>query len=150
MAGIMIKSPLKNEWVAHYIGLPFKDDGLTREGLHCWGLVRLVLQEQCQLDLPSYGENSAADLVAAARFFRGDSARDPWTKVEQPQRFDVALMTAMGGEGRQRVMAGHCGVMIDNETVLHVWEATNAMQMRLDHPRIRHRVLGIYRHKALM
>lgn len=137
-------------WVARYIGIPFADDGLTRDGCHCWGLVRLVLSEECCLDLPTYGEQTAADLVAAARFFRGDSARDPWIKVETPQKFDVALMTAMTEEPRPRVIAGHCGVMVDFETVLHVWQATSSVQMKLSHPRIRHRLLGFYRHKQLI
>lgn len=141
---------MPENWVARYVGIPFKTDGLTRAGLHCWGLVRLVILEQHGIELPPYGEQSAADLVAAARFFRGDAAREPWTKVATPKAFDVALMTAMGGEGPPRVMAGHCGVMIDETNVLHVWEATNAVQMSLLHPRIRHKVLGFYRHRDLM
>lgn len=135
-------------WVSSYVGLPFKERGLTRDGLHCWGLVRLVLAEQRGIELPSYGEQSAADLVAAARFFRRDSRRDPWAKVDTPREFDVALMSAMSEEPRPRVMEGHCGVMIDATTVLHVWSATHAVQMRLSHYLIRHRVLGFYRHKA--
>lgn len=136
-------------WVSRYVGIPFRADGLTRDGCHCWGLVRLVLLEQRSLHLPTYGEQSAADLIAAARFFRGDSIRDPWIKVETPKEFDVVLMTAMSGEPRPRVVPGHCGVMVDTETVLHVWEATNAVQMKIDHLMIRHKRLGFYRHKAL-
>lgn len=144
-----MSSAPSQHWTSRYVGIPFKQNGLSRDGLHCWGLCRLVLQEECCLDLPSYAEQSAADLIAAAKFFRGDSMCDPWIKVEVPREFDIALMSAMSEGGRPRVVAGHCGIMIDPETVLHVWEATNAMQMRIDHPRIRHKMLGFYRHKAL-
>lgn len=137
------------DWVGRYVGIPFAEGGLTAEGCHCWGLVRLVLSEQCCIDVPSYGEQSAADLIAAARFFRIDADRDPWIKVESPREFDVALMTAMSGEARPRVIAGHCGIMIDGSTLLHVWEATSAIQMHINHPQIRHRLLGFYRHRAL-
>ena len=135
------------DWLSQYVGIPFQSDGLSRQGAHCWGLVRLVYADMLGIELPSYGENSASDLIAAARFFRGESLRDPWIKVERPRAFDVVLMKALDKEFRS--VAGHCGVMIDAETVLHVWEETDSVQMRLDHPRIRHAVHGFYRHKAL-
>jgi len=33
-------------WAGHYIGLHFREHGRTVAGADCWGLVRLVLQEQ--------------------------------------------------------------------------------------------------------
>lgn len=152
MAGTIAasRSEPHQPWASRYVGIPFAEDGLTRAGCHCWGLVRLVLAEQCGIaDLPTYGEHSAADLIAAARFFRGEPLGDPWIKVDRPQAFDVVLMTAMAGQGRPSVVAGHCGVMVDAQTVLHVWEATAAVLMGLSHHLIRHKVLGFYRHRAL-
>lgn len=41
-------------WAGHYIGLPFREHGRSIAGTDCWGLVRLVLQEQFAAVLPSY------------------------------------------------------------------------------------------------
>lgn len=138
-------------WAEKYVGLPFADQGHTRVGVNCWGLVHLVLKHEAGIDVPTYGELSAADLLAAARTFRTDSVGKPWSKVEAPLGvFDVVLMSAMIDMPRARRMPGHVGIMASPTTMLHVWAATNACLMRLEHPRIRHRVLGFYRHQALM
>lgn len=138
-------------WLGSYVGLPFKSDGLTRGGLHCWGLVRLVLAEQAKVDVPSYGGDSADDLLAAARHFRdGTGNAETWSKVDQPRLFDVVLMTAMEQvDGVQRRLPAHCGIAISPTHLLHVWEATASVVMAREHPRVRFRILGFYRHRAL-
>lgn len=134
-------------WVGRYIGIPFKDDGLDLRGCHCFGLVRLVLRERAGIDLPSYSETDANDLLAAAKHFRAGAGSDDWRKVETGFRaFDCVLMTAMTGTTR---VVGHVGVLISPSRVLHVWEKTDSIHMPLDHPRLQQRVVGIYRHREL-
>lgn len=136
-------------WLKDYIGIPFKDDGLTRKGLHCWGLVRLVYAEQAKIELPSYGEHNARDLLAASRLFSAEPAK--WVTPVRPYRiFDVVLMTAMHRyDGANRRLAAHCGVMVSERHMLHVWSETDSVVMTLDHPRVRHKIVGIYRHGDL-
>ncbi|PHP68176.1 phage tail protein [Zhengella mangrovi] len=131
--------PLRD--LSGYVGLPFKADGLDRRGLHCWGLVRLVLKEQCGIDLPAYGDVSAADLLAVSRRMEAGQVAEDWRQVYQPRAFDVVLMRAHG-----RPATVHCGIMADHSTLLHVEEATDSVLVPLQHPMIRHRLAGFFRH----
>lgn len=43
-------------WITSYLGIPFQDHGRTREGVDCYGLVRLIYEERRGITLPSYTE----------------------------------------------------------------------------------------------
>jgi cell wall-associated NlpC family hydrolase len=133
-------------WSAKYVGIPFADVGAGTAGCNCWGLVRMVLANECGIALPAYGEISARDITAAARQMNHDSSAAPWSKVGDPQSFDVALMHST----RAKIRAmGHVGVMTSPTELLHIWEATDAVIMPISHPRVRHTLIGFYRHESL-
>lgn len=138
---------MTSHWVGKYIGIPFLDSGFTAAGCNCWGLVHLVLRQERGIEVPTYGEISAADMVNAARRMTTDSASPPWSKCGTPQAFDVVLMTAKEGGSR---FIGHAGIMTSPMHLLHVWKATDAVNMAIDHPRVRHRIVGFWRHEALV
>lgn len=130
--------------VSPYVGLPFKANGVDRRGLHCWGLVRLVLKERCGVDLPAYSDISATDLLAVSRRMEAGKGADDWRPVTEPEAFDVVLMRAAG-----RPAVVHCGIMANRSALLHVEEATDSVLVPLQHPLIRHRIAGFFRHQAL-
>lgn len=143
--------PVNGAWLARYIGIPFRDDGLDFSGCHCWGLVHLVLANECGIAVPSYGEYSAADLVTAARAHKPGApgnaeSGDIWRKAQAPCAFDIALMTAMEHAGR---LICHVGIMSSPTDVLHIWRATDAVNMPISHPRVRASIVGFYRHREL-
>lgn len=109
--------------------------------------MRLVLGEQCDLWLPTYGEISASELVAIARMLHAEKQAVIWSKVEAWRPFDVVLMAGRIGAGRRAEL--HCGVVVSADHLLHVEEATAAVCVRRDHPSIRFRILETYRHASL-
>jgi cell wall-associated NlpC family hydrolase len=127
-------------WAAKYVGLPFVDFGRDFSGVDCWGLVRLVLKTEANIDVPSYGEISAHDLAMVTKTIAGESSHDPWLPVERGElkAFDVALM-------RGRPL--HVGVMVNAQQVLHVEERISTVLLPLMHPSIINRVLGFRRHR---
>lgn len=136
-------------WVGRYIGIPFADDGHGMQGCNCWGLCHLVLKYERRIETPTFGETSAGELIAAARHFRSNAADLAlWRSVDTPREFDICLMTAMTDDCKHR-LPGHVGIMISGHRVLHVWEATAACHMPVDHPRLRHRILSYHRHRDL-
>jgi cell wall-associated NlpC family hydrolase len=137
-------------WTQRYVGIPYADDGRTG-GYHCWSLVRTVLREEAGIDVPDYGETSAADLAAVALAMARDAVNDPWVKVDVPRALDVVVMAGRPRvNGARRRLPIHVGIMVDSVRMLHV-DADNAhcVQVSLSHPSVKFRIVSFQRHKAL-
>lgn len=139
-------------WAARYVGLPYADDGKS-DGYHCWSLVRLVLAEQCSIDVPAYGEISATNLAAAARAVSGDHTRPPWRQVEpnDARQFDIVVMSGRVkyATGPSRKLPAHVGIMVDRERMLHIEAGCDAVMVPLIHPSVKFRIHKIVRHEDL-
>jgi cell wall-associated NlpC family hydrolase len=133
------------KWAAKYVGLPFADHGRDHDGVDCWGLVRLVLLEQCSIEVPSYGETSAHDLAMVTQLVGRDAYLDPWVPVMANGilPFDVAVMF-------RRHDPTHVGIMVDNERILHIEEKIAAVMLPLSHPTIAFRRPRFFRHRDLL
>ncbi len=129
------------DWVADYVGLPFRAHGRDRDGVDCWGLARLVLAERFGLSLPSYagGYASVEDAEDIGRLIRGEMA--PWREVPRgdEQAGDVVLIRLMN-------QPMHVGVVVAQGWMLHIEDGIDACLERYDGAKWRRRTLGIYRH----
>jgi len=99
-----------------YTGIPYLESGRDRNGIDCWGLVRLFLSEQAGIDLPSYSGQYDSGGPFNENEPHISSQAEPlgWKPVQSQlyQRFDVLLFHVQGKL--------HCGVMMDP---LHFIEA---------------------------
>jgi cell wall-associated NlpC family hydrolase len=126
-----------------YVGIPFVKKGWTREGAHCWGLVRLVYEDEGVI-LPEYGEISSEELIAIARAVRRDSAMDPWMIAEKPyRRLDVVLMRNFK-PGHEPI---HIGVLLDHRRMLHTTPEADAHIVPFGTGVIPYRILAVHRHR---
>ena len=130
-------------WSAGYVGLPFVPMGRSRDGVNCWGLVALVYRERLGIELPSYGEISAFDLVRIAKEMTSATDGGPWRKCE-PKEFAVAVMTASFTVKAGRRAPFHVGLWLDRGRILHVEAGTDACIVRASDQRIAARMLGTY------
>lgn len=134
-----------SDWLARYVGVPFVDGGRDFKGWDCWGLVRAAFRAERGIELPSYGEISALDLVRVAKQIANDTAFGvgPWIETLHPSSFDVAVMF-------RRRLAVHVGLMIDHHRLLHVIENRQTLVLPLGHPlfKMLPRV-QFFRHKEL-
>ncbi|MBL8578890.1 MAG: C40 family peptidase [Mesorhizobium sp.] len=130
-----------------YIGIPFLDRGRDKAGCDCWGLVRLVFADR-GVDLPTYGEIGAKEVLAVARAMQADSIVEPWLEATKPYRkLDVVVMKRLSEIGRAPV---HVGVLIDAKRMLHTTkDVGSAHIVPLNSPALPFRVFGVYRHKEL-
>lgn len=133
-------------WAAEYIG---------RTDMHCWGLVRSVYEAQLGIRLVEYGDVDAQEIHAVAEAVaHGRSHSSTWYRVEPfpggEQTFDVAVMKGWlatpTGDLRRGVI--HTGVVSRKGYVLHTDLGYAVVEVGLDHPSVKRRLVGCYRHVA--
>jgi len=126
-------------WSAAYVGVPWVARGRDRDGLDCYGLVRLVFAEQRGVELPEYeGYVSARERAEIAAMIEGAAGSVDWRKIDRAEAFDVAVFRT----GR---LASHVGVMIDARRMLHVADGREAEISRIDIGQWSTRLIGIFR-----
>ena len=105
-------------WWAKYIGIPFVELGRTKKGADCWGLLRLVYEEELGLVLPEFtahaGNTDRAAIAAQSR-----EAYSYFTKVEEPQPFAAAVFISA-------VTFAHVGILVDRGKMLHTEKGKDA------------------------
>lgn len=131
-----------------FVGIPFVDGGRDRSGCDCWGLVRLVHSEVAGIELPSYGEISARELLAVSRRMDAAVQADPWRDVSgEPRRvMDCVVMKSLSGAENR---AWHCGIMMDEKRMLHTEKGADSHTVPLGHPSVASRIIGFFRHEEL-
>lgn len=134
-------------WPHTYIGLPFLDGGRTARGLDCWGLVKLVYHDRLDIDLPSYGEITAAQLIKVARAIKTGMGLETWSKTDTPQEFDVVVMKARSlVDGHMRMQPLHVGIWLKSNRVLHIENGVNAADVSLNHSSVKNRIYGVFKY----
>ncbi|WP_429153915.1 NlpC/P60 family protein [Aminobacter sp. BE82] len=133
-------------WLNRYVGAPFASRGRMLAGLDCWGLLRLIYAQELGIELPSYGEIAAHDLVRVSREITAGKDGEAWADVDRSElrAFDVVVMRY---HGSRRI--GHVGVAVDASTLIHVEEASAAVVVPLAHFTIRERIECFRRHRLL-
>ncbi len=139
-------------WVEGYVGLPFKEKGRDRSGVDCWGLCRLVAQEQFGVSLPSYRADyrSTRQREALDELIHGElpdwicvAHRDPkGSRRLSETRFAPGHFMLLAIDGR----ACHIGVICGPFTLLHIQEGGIARPERYDSFAWCERIEGVYRH----
>jgi hypothetical protein len=128
-------------WWGRYVGIPF-GDGPGQ--MNCWALVVAVYRDQLGIDLPSYGEIAARDLLRIAKAMEVGKD-DGWCAPLHAQPFDVCLMRS--GQGGRAVV--HVGIVTDvvahQPRILHVEEASAAVVVPVTHHSVAGRILGYRR-----
>lgn len=143
-------------WVEKYMRIPYTQEGSSFQGCNCWGLVKLIFQEEKDIQLPGYVGISASDILRAAKQFKKDAGIPPWQTVIEPgqeQPFDVLVMRALN-EGHAVNM--HAGIVTEFGMVVHLEARQDVSHVPFrDSPRgrqhytLKNRVVGVFRHEAL-
>lgn len=133
-------------WSYRFVGLPFASLGRGRDGLDCYGLLRLVLAEEHGIRLPTYTERyvSVEERAEVAAVLAGESGRGPWCSVAPGQEapFDALVFAVLGAPM-------HVGIVVRPGLMLHV---SRGHESRIEAYRggaWAPRLLSIHRHEGL-
>ncbi len=129
-------------WANEYVGIPFEEKGRGHAGCDCWGLARLVLKEQFDVDLMDHDGDyeTVKDRHAIAVAVENDLPN--WVETKKPQCGDVVLLRCKG-------LPLHIGVMLNRRRMLHILEGINAGTERLDSIVWKDRIIGYYRSRKM-
>lgn len=109
-------------WADDYVGLTFKRMGRGREGLDCFGLVRLVIHEQAGILLPSYSDDDPDGWS-----IEGHAAPFKTVSLSEAKPLDVAVLFADVRCGLTWKSAPvHIGVFVDAKRILHIEEGVSS------------------------
>lgn len=133
------------EWAASYLSIPFAEHGRTRLGVDCYGLVRLIYQEQRGIELPSYVEqyattNDADEITALLR----NELTGGWREIRlaEVRLFDGLIL-------RLKSHPTHFAMVLDPPWFIHaatrVHAAGKTWIERWDSMMWRHRVIAAAR-----
>ena len=129
-------------WVNNYKGIRYLFRGRSREeGLDCWGLTRLIMLEQFDIELPSY--DTDYESVRQAALMRDVSVREQesWTRIDagQERAGDLILIRMQG----QPI---HVGVVIGGGRFVHIYSGIDVTHDRYRSQRWKDRICGFYRY----
>ena len=120
--------------------IPVVPGGRSREGVDCWGLVRLIYKEQLGIDLPAYeGVDWKRSTEVWQEIARQESSGE-WDEIDRFSRrpFDVVTLR-IGG------VPWHIGVLFDKDRFIHADPVRGVRIERLDAIHWRNRVVGYHR-----
>lgn len=128
-------------WSNKYVKIPFVDKGRALEGADCWGLVRIIYQQELGIELPmlngyedTYDRKNIKDIIS------NECAR--WERVElgEEKPFDVVVFRMLG-------TAMHIGLVVKPGWMVHCQRTSNTTHNDyLNESEWKCRIEGFYRY----
>lgn len=114
-------------WVNKYIGIPFVSGGRDLSGCDCYGLVRLILQNEYNIELPLLSDeySNALNISETKKLFLDYSPIFCGNKISTPVESAVALF-------RFRGTLCHVGIYAGDNYIIHTRHKTGSVCERID------------------
>lgn len=121
-----------------YIGIPFVSLGRDKTGADCWGLVRLILEEQYGIMVPTLLDyTDALDNVVVSNVINKQTPLVTGEQLEEPVEGCIVILRSKG-------LIGHVGLYIGNNTILHTTKQTGAITESINNRRLKNKIKGYY------
>lgn len=127
---------------AKYVGIPFKEGGRNRDGIDCYGLVRLILFEVFSVATLDYSDYRIDNRADCAHLINKGAANGEWEAVQHPARGDVVVLNIHG-------QPMHCGMVLGSGLFIHASHETGVVVERLNAPCWTRRISKFFRHRGM-
>lgn len=129
-------------WTDRFIGLPYLPFGRDRAGCDCWGLAKVVYQDELAISLPDYlGYSSIEEHAELAAVIAGATTSALWLPVDgAPEAFDIAVF-------RRGHLETHVGIVVRPGLMLHIARDDCAKLETYRTGPWSHRLTGHFRHR---
>jgi len=130
-------------WCANYIGIPFMPLGRDFSGCDCYGLVRLVLEQEFGLALPDLVTDyrDPFDHSEVGSLVHEELPLLSGERLAAPELGAVAVIS-VGGQ------SAHLGLYVGDGMLLHTLDRRGSLLERLSSPFIDRHLEGYYRVRA--
>lgn len=109
-------------WWNEYVGVPFLERGRNLDGVDCWGLVQLILQEQFAIKVPDLLDEyyTTGDAEHNQQIVLNQEAewRADWQQVSEAKEGDIVVLRVNG-------LPVHVGLVIQPGMFIHCWRKAN-------------------------
>jgi len=122
-----------------YIGIPYKNKGRDFSGCDCFGLVKLIYQQELKKSLiPADNYSDSDNLLQVAPLIKQGVSLLCGDEVDIPQFGDIVVFKLRG-------VPSHIGMYVESNKVIHIMRNTDSCIERLNSKRLKGRVDGFYR-----
>jgi cell wall-associated NlpC family hydrolase len=129
-------------WVEKYIGINFVEHGRTKDGCDCWGLIKLILEDEFLIKgLPDFGTDyvHTRESGKISQLCLNESKNWNPIKLGQELPGDVILLRIIG-------LPTHVGIVVDSGWMVHCEYGKNTAIENYLRGHWIHRIEGFYRH----
>lgn len=126
-------------WTQKYVGIPFQSSGREFSGCDCYGLIRLIFQNEYCICLPEF--NLYADALnprETSILFKEYVPVICGTKIQEPEEKAVCLIRTTSG------LLSHVGLYAGDGFIIHTRNKTGAVCERISSPFFTGRIEGWY------
>lgn len=126
-------------WAKNYIGIPFVSGGRTRDGVDCYGLVRLVWKEQFEYELPLLS-NQYENALATNQTNPLVNKYKPLlvgTRKKVPELGNLVVILNGG-------LPTHLAIYAGDNYILHTVKKVGTVLQRLSDYDLKNRIEGYY------
>ncbi len=128
------------KWTQKYVGIPFKSGGRNSDGCDCYDLVRLILKNEYDYELPVLDNNylNALDTDITKEIFKEYIPLVCAKKIETPEEKALAIIKNHG-------LPTHVAIYAGDGNIIHTMLHTGTVIERLSNPSLIGRIEGWYR-----